>query len=341
MSKGLTHSPGVGTFSFSVRRRSGEGAALKDLLKILVYFAVTIVLGALLASPLFWLARWLGNTVPPLRFLNGTDFHVFFDRAILIAAIALLFPLAKALRIRSAASLGLKSNSRAGRDLAAGLFLALLSALVLIGCAALLSAWKLPHGSRFLRLLAVVPVAAVVAFLEEALFRGAFQGALQRTAPKYAAWVLVAALFALLHFLKAPATAIEPSRVGWLSGFGTAVRSLSQFHHLSAVLGGLTTLFIVGLILGYARLRTQSLWMPIGLHAGWILGKAMGVLGWVKASHREVSAAPWFGTDLLVGLCPALILGVTGLALDQLLRAWAESAPPRSAPEAGPPEMSL
>ena len=50
------------------------------------------------------------------------------------------------------------------------------------------------------------------------------------------------------------------------------------------VLAGFTTLFLIGLILADARLQTRSLWLPIGLHAGWIL--ASGAFN--KIAHREI-----------------------------------------------------
>ena len=64
------------------------------------------------------------------------------------------------------------------------------------------------------------------------------------------------------------------------------------------VLAGFSTFFCIGWILADARLRTRSLWLPIGLHAGWIF--ANGVFS--KVAHREIVALPWLGKDLLVGI---------------------------------------
>ena len=85
--------------------------------------------------------------------------------------------------------------------------------------------------------------------------------------------------------------------------------TLDQFRQPALLLGGFTTLLLVGLILGYARDRTRSLWMPAGLHAGWVLGK-MGLLD----VTRQSVAWPWIGPDILIGLGPLLtVLAVWGI----------------------------
>ena len=81
-----------------------ETPSLKALGQILLYLAATVFIGALLAPALFWLAQgaaahlhnaWLTG------FLAKTDFGRYFDRGIMIAALALLWPLLRALNIRN------------------------------------------------------------------------------------------------------------------------------------------------------------------------------------------------------------------------------------------------
>ena len=45
------------------------------------------------------------------------------------------------------------------------------------------------------------------------------------------------------------------------------------------VLAAFATLFLIGCILADARVLTRSLWLPIGLHAGWIF--ASGTFSWL------------------------------------------------------------
>jgi membrane protease YdiL (CAAX protease family) len=155
--------------------------------------------------------------------------------------------------------------------------------------------------------LAWLPVTAlVVSVLEEILFRGALQGAVRKTTVDDFAIVVVAVLFAAVHFLKPPAHGVPATDIRWWSGLALLPDTLDQFRQPALLLGGFSTLLVVGLILGYARERTRSLWMPVGLHAGWILGK-MGLL----AVTRHSEAWPWLGPDVLVGLAPLLTLLAT------------------------------
>ena len=85
-----------------------------------------------------------------------------------------------------------------------------------------------------------------VALLEEALFRGALQGVVRRTATDGAALVFVAALFAAVHFLKPPENAVAPHEVAWWSGFALVPQAFWQFGEPKLLLGGFTTLFLVG-----------------------------------------------------------------------------------------------
>jgi membrane protease YdiL (CAAX protease family) len=124
--------------------------------------------------------------------------------------------------------------------------------------------------------------------------------------------LLSAAIFSIVHFLKAPDQ--TTTSVGWTSGFVSLSHSFDQFTEPMLVLAGFTTLFLIGLILADARLRTRSLWLPIGLHAGWIL--ASGAFN--KLAHREFMALPWVGKNLLIGIVP---LGVC-LVTWALVRAW-------------------
>jgi hypothetical protein len=102
--------------------------------------------------------------------------------------------------------------------------------------------------------------------------------------------------------------------VDWFSGFVSIAHSFWQFADPILLAAGFFTLFIIGWILADARIQTCSLWLPIGLHAGWIFANGL----FSKAAHRQVLALPWFGKDLLVGIVP-LILALASWAL---MRGW-------------------
>ena len=82
------------------------------------------------------------------------------------------------------------------------------------------------------------------------------------------------------------------------------------------VAAAFTTLFLIAWVLADARLRTRSLWLPVGLHAGWICGNAL----FNRLAHRQNIAMPWIGKNLLVGLVPLAVCLITWGLLALLLR---------------------
>jgi membrane protease YdiL (CAAX protease family) len=270
---------------------------LKDGAKLFAYFFAVIIGGALLAPPLFWSARHVSP------FFAKFDFDSFFHRALLICAIAFLWPLLRLLRLHSLRDLQLDRNRNSVRDAIAGFLLASLPLLI---CAFLLIATRifvlktvLPWSS----IIGVIGAAIAVPLIEELFFRGLILGILLRDLRPIVATLVTSAFFALLHFLKAPGDTNDA--VTWFAGFRSIANSFAQFADPTMVLALFATLFLIGWILADARLRTRSLFLPIGLHSGWIL--VAGVVG--KLTRRATVMLPWLGTSLLIGLLP-LALGL-------------------------------
>ncbi len=281
---------------------------MSNLLKIALYFAGTLFLGALLAPQLFWAGHTLGGAMPLFDWLRETDFQRFFDRSMFLAALLLLWPTVRSLQIGGWRDLGLEPDPRAAQHAAFG-FLAAGGLLWLLG----VGFWKLgvyaPRSNLPVGTLAGFLVSAVaVALAEEAFFRGALLGLARRTARPTTALIFVSALFAVLHFLKPPPRGLDQPAVHWFSGFTFLPRVFWQWHDPLLVAGGFTTLFLVALVLGFARLRTRSLWLPIGLHAGWVFG----LKSFNKISRHLAPPNLWIGDDLLHGLGPVLVVGLTG-----------------------------
>ena len=284
---------------------------MKDAARLLAYFAATLLIGALLAPPLFWAAQWLAAH-QIFAFLAGYDFEKFFHRALLIAALLLLWPLLRGLKIRSWSELGLRPNEHRSRDLLAGFLLAIIP---LLCCGALLlffGGYSIRNSVRWSTAGTVVIASVFVPLIEELFFRGLLLGILMRSASRMTAVILTSILFAILHFLKAPEE--SSTAVTWASGFISMGHSLDQFREPFLVLGGFTTLFLLAIVLAYARLRTRSLALPIGLHSGWILGA--GFFN-IIARQRNIDL-PWVGKSLLVGIVPLSVALLTWA----LLRAW-------------------
>jgi membrane protease YdiL (CAAX protease family) len=284
---------------------------LKDAARLAAYFIAIVVIGALLAPILFWSAQALA-THGVFPFLAKYEFHRFFHRAILVAAVFLFWPLLRLSNVRGMADLGLAHNPRWARDVGGGV---LLSIIPLLLCAALLIAlqvYSFRHVLVWPRLGKVVLAAVTVPFIEEAFFRGIVLGVLLRTGRRSLSIAAVSALFAAVHFLKGSER--EPAIVTWTSGFESIGDAFAGFGDLTMVVAAFATLFLIGCILGDARVLTRSLWLPIGLHAGWIF--ASGTFSWM--ARRQMVALPWLGNNLLVGIVPLGLAAVTWI----LMRLW-------------------
>lgn len=275
---------------------------LKSLGQILLYLAATVLIGALLAPPFYWIAHAVAGDLHSAwltAFLAKTTFPRFFDRSVMITALVLLVPLLRALRIENFGyDLGLVRDRRGSRRLVAGFLVALVTLLILGGILIATGVYRLRVHLPYQKLAWLPVTAFVVAMVEEVLFRGGLQGVVRKTTVDGFAMVSVAVLYAAVHFLK---PGLEPAQIHWWSGLALLPDTLSQFSQPALLLGGFTTLLAVGLVLGYVRDRTHSLWMPVGLHAGWVLGK----MGLVDVTRQSV-AWPWMGPDILIGLAPLL-----------------------------------
>jgi membrane protease YdiL (CAAX protease family) len=151
-----------------------------------------------------------------------------------------------------------------------------------------------------------------VPFIEEAFFRGIVLGVLLRTGRKYIAIFAVSAIFAVVHFLKAPERTSEI--VTWTSGFSSIAHAFDGIGDPMMLASALATLFFIGWILADARVLTYSLWLSIGLHAGWIFGSG----AFSRLARQQTLAFPWIGKNMLVGVIPLGIAVLTWI----IMRTW-------------------
>jgi membrane protease YdiL (CAAX protease family) len=294
---------------------------LKAVAKIFAYFAAVVLLGALLAPLLYWgvhamepwaLANGLIKYNPPdtdqpaiggpLGWLDA-DFQKFFHRTMLVAAVLLLRPTWRWMGGGSLRNVGLVSDPRPGQHLARGLLigggLVALMAGAYVFCHIYHFKARLPWGA----LGQIALSAAVVGTIEEWLFRGAIMGLFLRALRPIPALAWTSLIFAALHFLRSSEdAAIGP--VEWYSGLALLPQLFHPFSDPMMLLAGFTTLFTLGWLLGYARLRTGALWMSIGLHAGVVFVK----MGFAKFTRRDELYLPWVGRELQIGIVPIFVL---------------------------------
>ena len=247
-----------------------------------------------------------------------SPFTRFFDRGVLIAALLLLWPAFRLLRSDgdgAGMGMGLEKNPAKFTHLGFGFCLAAGGLLALGHFLTARGMFFFEQERPGLAGIWVAPLVAAIAVssLEEFLFRGGMLGLLQRSMGVIGSMLLVSALFAIVHFLEAPdGFAIEPDEVEWSSGFVLLGKMLGHLGDTKVVVAELLLLFVVGLALASVRFRSRSLWMPMGLHAGWVFGVQLYSAATEPTKRLERGEyLPWMGDDLKIGLLPLAVVGVT------------------------------
>jgi membrane protease YdiL (CAAX protease family) len=250
---------------------------MRPLRALGIYVAVVFLGGALLAPWLYSLAQACVGTFPKLA---HQPFHRFVNRALLVLALAGLWPLLRALGATSLRELGLARPAAHWRTLWRGLLVGFTS-LALVAIVTLVAGGRaFNRDNDPLRLAEKIAGAALsavaVALLEETLFRGGIFGGLRRVFHWRIALVASSLIYAILHFLE---SANYEGAVTWRSGLELLPRMMRGFANWEQIVPGLFNLTLAGALLALAYQRTGNLYFSIGLHAAWIFWlKSYGAL---------------------------------------------------------------
>jgi membrane protease YdiL (CAAX protease family) len=296
--------------------------------KLLLYLLAVMLGGALLAVPLFHLGKaghvWLSesslrDTGPAawlIKEIERAHFTRYFNRAVLICAIVLIWPFMRWVRLdRSLLPAWKPAQSEVGQwalcfFIASGLLLVLGFVFYSMG------AYQLHPAPRWFKFGEPITAALGAGIVEEFFFRGLLLGLLLRAMSTRTALIAGTFVFALVHFLKPPESwQIDDAAVTWSSGFLVLKQIAAGFGDVQFLLAEFATLFAVGWVLAQVRMQTGALWAGIGLHGGWVFGlKYFSALtihtnGWL----------PWIGANLKIGLAPLLTVLFTGWIASRLL----------------------
>ncbi len=145
--------------------------------------------------------------------------------------------------------------------------------------------------------------------VEELVFRGLLLGLWLRACSLRTAYIGSALLYSFMHFTNPPNGMEIADPRAWYAGFEILGSTLGHFSDLTFFVTEFLTLTLLGLLLAYCRIRTFSLWLPIGLHAGLVF--ALKTFSMARTLDPASPLHPWFiGNDLKSGLLPLAALGV-------------------------------
>jgi len=301
---------------------------MKSYQRLLVFVLLVLGLTAVV-SP--WVAVWWdlvsgAHTAAPD---DRVPFSRFFDRFFMISGILLFFFCRSLLKINSLSQLGLAPRERAGPDITTGLCLSL-GSMFLLGLAMSLAQvyepfFRLSLSESLERSVKAILSGFTVGFFEEIFFRGIiFRGLLEDWKP-FPAFIGANLFYSALHFVEPPERYFLSGIDPW-AGFRHLFSTFAPFSEPAEIAPGVIGLLLIGIVLSYAYVRTGTLYLSMGLHAGWVISiKTVRVfgdyqvenLGWLFGSTdpKIVSGvATWIGVSLVgvavywitrrrVGLC--------------------------------------
>lgn len=254
---------------------------------------------------------WLG------KLCNKADFTQFYTASILLASVLLFLPWVEWLYAGNSNKL-VPSNIGKGQPLACRtcrlrlVLLGVCFGFVLLSALGLAlnpnAVWNYLRGHSLLSLGSVRGlVGTVLACVSiEFIFRGVVLGIFLRKMRHVPAILSCALLFAAVFSMVPPAgmTVADPDAPG--TGFELLGKVLAQLFTWKGMMLTVLPLFSLGVLLGYARWRSATLWLPIGIHIGWALAKQL--LDGVVAIRMPVDAVlrdgvvPVFATVFAISL---------------------------------------
>ncbi|MBK1829316.1 CPBP family intramembrane metalloprotease [Verrucomicrobiaceae bacterium R5-34] len=328
-----------------------------DLTKVLIFLILTTVSAAILSPWLFNAGKMIAEVVPArshhslllwfAQKCDNAEFLRYFNRSLLISALLLAGPFIMWMRIGKPPTFRgqnpwtfrlptsslppvsgqpLRANDRFLLHLGTGVFLA--SGLMLMMMwILLLSGWfVLEEPVLWWDAVKVALITALpVALIEECLFRGVLLGICLRSMRPAAAITVVSIGYASVHFLS-PLDGVHLSHPGNLdAGFQMLGLIGQRFLQLHTFFLPWLTLFGIGLILAYARYRSASLWLPIGLHLGWtLIHRTFQPI--VELSDRHPAMADLLiSPDRKTGILPLSVLLATGILVHVFTRISTEA----------------
>ena len=276
---------------------------------IATYVVGVFVAAALLAYPIHLTLMVAG--------IEDVPFHKLVTRLLKVIALVGLWPLLSSLRLNGHAHWGFALRGKAflpqvvkGFGIGVVILFIVVLALFVSGARVFDQPLNLSWTGVFTIVLKGLIAGLVVGFVEEVWFRGALFSALLKFGNVMAAVFVTAALYALVHFIRADVP-VAPGDISWSSGFIVIGNCFGRFSS-PAIVDSCLALFAAGVLLSLVRYQTHNIALCIGIHAGWVM-----TIKTVKSVSQVDRDADWFflvGTyDGIIGIFA--IVWLSGLAI--------------------------
>ena len=207
---------------------------MRPLRALFIYIVAVFIGGALLAPWLYRLAPLLAHSFPQAA---RAPFHRFLDRSFLILALAGLWPLLRSLGATSWHETGLVAPYGQWKKLLGGLLLGFLMLGIVAGVAIAGGDRAFAPAMTAHKIVAAIcgaaATAAVVAVLEEILFRGGIFGGLRRVLYWPFALLISSMIYALAHFLQSAESAGPSAGTPGLFCCPAMLRTFTRFCPVS------------------------------------------------------------------------------------------------------------
>lgn len=295
---------------------------MKSYQRIFLFLLLVLLLTSIV-SP--WAAIFWNSIIaarPEWREYSPSFAHIF-GRLFMILGALLFFLCRPLLKIQSVSQLGLKPSRPWHCDFARGALIAVASVITVAFLMSVLDVFtpffRLSISVALERSAKALLTALTVGVLEEIFFRGVIFKGLLDDCRLAAAFVFSSLFYAAIHFIK-PAEEISLSSLDAWAGLRYLVAAFQLFLAPASLFPGLFGLFLIGLVLSYAFFRTGSLYLSMGLHAGWVFGlKTIRVYG----DYRREDLGWLFGSSepkLVSGVAVWIVILAVGLIIHWITR---------------------
>lgn len=279
--------------------RAAPASGGRPLPWVVGLFAVSLLVGALLAGPVFNFVLWLGRNFQALESLRDVEFERVASRCVLIVLLLSAVPVIRRAGMRDWRAIGFLPDRAWWKLTGWGLLIGSAATAVIFFGGWALGAYgireALEHGAVGKSLVYFVG-ALFVGLIEEGLFRGVLFGALRRSVGFWGGAVIASAVYSSVHFAK-PKPPVGAVYGHWYSGLDLIPHMFNTVDLSPHFFPLALTLFFLGMVLCAFYQRTGSLYFSIGLHAGLVWLMRIG--GYFL--ERSEARLPWlFGGDDVV-----------------------------------------